>query len=242
MGQIIAVTSGKGGTGKTSFTAGVSVALASRRKRVLCIDMDVGLKNLDLSLGMSDRVMMDFSDVVFERCQLSDAVAKHPLIPDLYLLTAPMYHDDSLTAQSILPMMDSAGRLFDYIFVDAPAGVGRGFQMATIAAQRAVVVATNDASALRDARRAVEELNHVRKIHLVMNRVQPKVMKKLGTTIDDAMDKAGLQLLGVVPEDPRVMLFANQGKILQGRTGAAKAYDNIAKRLNGETVPLMTIR
>ncbi len=242
MGKIIAVTSGKGGTGKTSFTAGVSVALAKKRKRVLCIDMDVGLKNLDLSLGMSDRVMMDFSDVVFERCNLCDAAVQHPDFRDLHLLTAPMYHSDALTPPSLMPMLESAGRLFDYVLVDAPAGVGRGFAMATIGATDAVVVSTSDASAMRDARRAVEELSHVRKIHLVMNRIQPKIMKKIGATIDDAMDKAGLPLLGVVPEDDKVMMFANLGKPMEGKNGAAKAYENIASRILGQPTPLMNIR
>ncbi len=244
MGKIIAITSGKGGTGKTSFTAGVSVALARRRKRVLCIDMDVGLKNLDLSLGMSDRVMMDFSDVIFQRCELMDAVVPHPLCSDLYLLTAPLYHNDYLTAESVIPLVESAARLFDFVLIDAPAGVGRGFKMATIAASRGIVVTTNDASALRDARRAVEELHQVRNINLVMNRIEIKLMRKIGATIDDAMDRVGLQLLGIVPEDSRVMVYANQGKVVlpEGRYGAGKAYDNIASRLLGYYVPLMNIR
>lgn len=244
MGKVIAITSGKGGTGKTSFTAAVSVALSQRRKRVLCIDMDVGLKNLDLSLGMSDRVMMDFSDVVFDRCQLSDAVSKHPLCSELYLLTAPLYHHDQLTPESVVPMVESASRLFDYVLIDAPAGVGKGFRMATIAAQQSIVVTTNDASALRDARRAVEELYRVPKIQLVMNRIEMKLMKKIGTTIDEAMDGVGLQLLGIVPEDNRVMIYANQGRIIQsqGKYSAGQAYDNIARRILGENVPIMKIR
>ncbi len=242
MGKIIAVTSGKGGTGKTSFTAAVAAQLSLKRKRVLCVDMDVGLKNLDLSLGMSDRVMMDFSDVVFGRCLLSDAAAQHPQYPDLYLLTAPLYYNDDLKAQSIIPMVESAGRLFDFVFLDAPAGVGRGFRMATIAATSAVVVSTTDASSLRDARRAVEELYHVEQVKLVMNRVQPKIMKKLGSNLDQAMDKVGLQLLGVVPEDNNVMIYANQGKILTGKTGAAVAYSNIANRMAGHYTPLMNMK
>lgn len=244
MGKVIAVTSGKGGTGKTSFTAAVSVALSRRRNRVLCIDMDVGLKNLDLSLGMSDRVMMDFSDVVFDRCELSDAVSQHPLCPDLYLLTAPLYQQDQLTPQSVLPMVESAKRLFDFVLIDSPAGLGSGFQMATVGAQQSIVVTTSDASALRDARRAVEELYQLPKVQLVMNRIETKVMKKIGADIDQAMDAVGLQLLGVVPEDDRVMIYANQGKIIQaeGRYSAGHAYENIARRLMGEWVPLMKIR
>lgn len=244
MGKIIAVTSGKGGTGKTSFTAGVGVALAQLRRRVLCVDLDVGLKNLDISLGMTDRVLMDFSDVIFGRCELMDAAVPHPVYPDLYLLTAPLYPSQELTPESIEPLVQSAGRLFDYVLLDAPAGVERGFQMATIGATRAVVVTTNDASALRDGRRAVEELCHIRKVHIVMNRIQPKLMKKQGSTIDEAMDRVGLPLLGVVPEDERVPLYANLSKVVvaEGKTGAGKAYFNIAKRLMGQPTPLMQIR
>lgn len=244
MGKIIAITSGKGGTGKTSFTAGVGVALAKQRQRVLCIDMDIGVKNLDLSLGMSDRVVMDFCDVIFERCELTKAAIPHPKIPELYLLTAPLYYKEELEPEHMFPMVQSAGRLFDYVFLDAPAGIDRGFQLATVAANNAIVVATNDASSLRDARRAVEELEHVPKIHMVMNRIQPKIMKKLGETVDDAMDQVGLQLLGVVPEDYRVTMAANQGKALEqeGKAGAAKAYYNISRRLMGIKTPLMNIR
>lgn len=244
MGRIVAVTSGKGGTGKTSFTAGVGVALAKQRKKVLCVDMDVGLKNLDLSLGMSDLAIMDFHDVVQGRCDLVQAAIAHPDFPNLYLLTAPLYPSGEITKEEMMPMIKSAGRLFDFVFLDAPAGVDKGFELATVGATSAVVVATNDASALRDARRAVEELSHVSKIHMVMNRIQPKIMKKLGETIDGAMDKVGLPLLGVVPEDPRVMMFANQGIPLppEGKTGASKAYFNISQRMMGVPTPLMTIR
>ncbi len=244
MGKIIAVISGKGGTGKTSLTAGVSVALAQHGQSVLCVDTDIGLKNLDLSLGMSDRVMMNFADVIFGRCTLEWACAPHPLWPNLHLLTAPMYHSDDLNPYTMTPLMEEAARRYDYILVDAPAGVGRGFQLATCCAQRALVVSTTDASSLRDARRAVEELSHVRKIHLVMNRVQPKLLKKLDTTLDHAMDKAGLQLVGVVPEDERVILYANQGRpvIQERKAGAGKAYTNIARRLMGQPTPLMVIR
>lgn len=244
MGRIVAVTSGKGGTGKTSFTAGVGVALAKQRKKVLCIDMDVGLKNLDLSLGMSDRAIMDFYDVVFGRCDLVKAATAHPDYPELFLLTAPLYPTEEITKEDMEPLVRSAGRLFDFVFLDAPAGVDNGFKLATVGATSAVVVATNDASSLRDARRAVEELAHVNKIHMVMNRIQPKLMKKLGDTIDGAMDKVGLPLLGVVPEDPRVMLTANQGIPLEqeGKAGAARAYYNISQRMMGIPTPLMTIR
>jgi septum site-determining protein MinD len=134
--------------------------------------------------------------------------------------------------------------MYDYVLIDSPAGLGTGFRLATCGADRALVIATNDASSLRDAQRTVSELEGIRRIHLVMNRIQPKLLRKLRTTIDDAMNTAGLPLLGVVPEDPQVMLCANRGQPLvsQGRRGAAHACRNIARRLDGGYVPIMRIR
>jgi septum site-determining protein MinD len=149
----------------------------------------------------------------------------------------------SLTPDCICDMLRTARAMYDYILIDSPAGLGPGFHLATCCADRALVVATNDASSLRDAPRAVEELSHIRQVHLVMNRIQPKLLRKLRTTIDDAMNAAGLPLIGVVPEDPEVMLAANLGRplIRQGRKGAAMACWNIAQRLDGRRVPIMRI-
>lgn len=244
MGTVITVTSGKGGTGKTTVTGGVASCLARLGKTVLCIDMDIGLRNLDISLGLSDRALMDFADVALGNCPLARAAVSHPDLPNLSLLTAPMRLPPQVTAGSIRALLRTARDRYDYIFIDCPAGLGPGFQLATCGADRALVVATNDASSLRDAQRAVEELYRLRQVHLVMNRIQPKLLRQLRTTIDDAMDTAGLPLLGVVPEDPQVMLSANLGRplILGGRQGAANACLNIAKRLEGRRVPIMRIR
>lgn len=144
----------------------------------------------------------------------------------------------------MLDLLWQARERFDYVLIDSPAGLGSGFRLASCGADRAVVVSTNDSSALRDAQRTVTELGRsIDTIHLVMNRIQPKLMRRLRTTIDDAMDAAGLPLLGVVPEDAQVILAANtsQPLILTSRKGAALAYLNIAKRLLGERVPLMKI-
>ena len=243
-GTAIVVASGKGGTGKTSLTGGVAACLARLGRRVLCIDMDIGLRNLDISLGMTDRALMDFSDVVEGRCPLARAAVSHAELPTLFLLTAPLRLSDGLTAQGMAALLNTARAQFDYILLDAPAGLDAGFRLAACAADRAIVVATNDTSSLRDAQRTVGELGHIQTVHLVMNRVQPKLLRQLRTTIDDAMDTAGLPLLGVVPEDKQVILAANQGKplILSGRRGAANAYLNIAKRLEGQRVPIMRIR
>ena len=244
MGSVIVVTSGKGGTGKTSITGGVGSCLARLGKSVLCIDMDIGLRNLDISLGLSDRALMDFSDVVFGRCSLEKAAVSHPDLPGLSLLTAPMSFTPQLTQWQVQELLDAARKRYDYIMLDSPAGLGPGFQLASCGADRALVVSTNDASSLRDAQRTVAELDRLEQIHLVMNRIQPKLLRQLRTTIDDAMDAAGLPLIGVVPEDPRVILSANQGRplILGGRQGAANACLNIAKRIQGLRVPIMRIR
>ena len=246
MGTVIVVTSGKGGTGKTSLTGGVASCLAALGQKVLCIDLDIGLRNLDISLGMTDRALMDFTDVVEGRCSLERAAVEHPVIRGLYLLTAPVRPTpDALDEEKMKAMLLQARAQFDYILIDSPAGLGSGFRLAVCGADRAVVVSTNDSSALRDAQRTVVELGRrLDTIHLVMNRIQPKLLRRLRTTIDDAMDAAGLPLLGVVPEDEQVMLSANQGKpiILASRKGAAVAYLNIARRLMGERVPLMHIR
>lgn len=244
MGTAIVVTSGKGGTGKTSITGGVASCLARLGKRVLCIDMDIGLRNLDISLGLSDRAMMDFSDVALGHCPLSRAAVNHPDLPGLALLTAPMRLSPLINQQLINDLLRTARDQFDYILIDSPAGLGPGFQLAARGADRGIVVATNDTSSLRDAQRTVGELDFLAQIHLVMNRIQPKLLRRLRTTIDDAMDSAGLPLIGVVPEDPQVMLSANQGQplILSGRRGAANACLNIAKRLEGAHVPVMHIR
>lgn len=246
MSTAIAITSGKGGTGKTSLTGGVASCLAALGWRVLCVDMDVGLRNLDLTLGMSDRALMDFTDVLSGRTTLEKAAVPHPVIQGLYLLTAPLTMPrDLITEEGLRNFLTRAKAQYDYVLMDAPAGLGGGFRMSVCGADRAIVVSTTDASALRDAQRTVGELTRsLEHIHLVVNRVQPKLLRQLHTTIDDAMDTAGLPLLGIVPEDPQVMLAANRGEplILMARYGAARAYLNIARRLEGQRVPLMRLR
>ena len=210
MGQVLAVISGKGGTGKTSVCAGVAGCLCMEGARVLCIDADVGLRNLDISLGMSDEPILPFTAVMRGEYPLEKA-AVHPRLAGL---------------------------------LDAPAGIGAGFRLATGEAGRAIVVAASDPASLRDAARATDVLlaeNPRIEAQLVVNRVSPVLYRRMQATIDDVMDGVGLPLLGIVPEDSGVTLAAAKGVPLPlySEKGAARACRNIARRLCGQKVPLM---
>jgi len=246
-GTCIAVVSGKGGTGKTSFTSGVGSALAMMGKRTLCLDCDIGLRNLDLALGLSDRALMDFTDVAQNRCPLSSAVIPHSRIRNLYLLTAPARSGRSpVTPEQMRTLLREIRGQFDYCLLDAPAGLGSGFRLAVCGADRAIVVTTADASSLRDAQHTVMELSHFPRggLHVVVNRVRKKMLREMHATIDDAIDTAGLPLLGVIPEDDQIPLSLNAGipLLLASDDLAAAAYRNIAKRITGQRVPLMRMK
>ncbi len=246
-GQCIAVVSGKGGTGKTSFTAGVGAALNLSGKRVLLLDCDIGLRNLDLALGLTDRALMDFTDVAQGRCSLADAAVEHPLLPGLFLLTAPMrLRGSAVTEAQMQALLREVRETFDYCLLDAPAGLGEGFRLATCGADRCVVVTTSDATSLRDAQHTVMELSRfpAGTLHLVVNRVRKKLLRSMHATIDDAIDKAGLPLLGVVPDDDALLVCLNQGTplLLADSPQAAMAYRNIAKRIQGQKAPLLRIK
>ena len=189
-GQCIAVVSGKGGTGKTSLVSCAGSALALAGRRVLCLDCDVGLRNLDLALGLTDQAMMDFSDVAQGRCSLESAAVEHPKVPGLFLLTAPVRSRRSVTPEEMKALLADVRCQFDYCLLDAPAGLGSGFQLAAGGADRCVVVTTADASSLRDAQHTVMELSRfpAGELHLVVNRVRQKMLRQLHATIDDAID------------------------------------------------------
>lgn len=244
-GQCIAVVSGKGGTGKTSLVSNAGSALALSGKRVLCLDCDIGLRNLDLALGLSDAALMDFSDAAQGRCPLESAVVEHPKLPGLYLLTAPI-RGCTVTEAQMTALLEKIRQQFDYCLLDAPAGLESGFRLAACGADRCIVVTTTDASSLRNAQHTVMQLNRFPDggLHLVVNRVRRKMLRRLHTTIDDAIDKAGLPLLGVVPEDDALSLCQNQGipLLLSSSQGAAMAYRNIAARIQGQRVPLMRMK
>ena len=246
MGKIIAVVSGKGGTGKTSFTACVSLALAAMGHTTLALDCDITLRNLDLALGLSDSAVMDFSDVLEGRCTLAEAAVPHRKYPTLSLLAAPLAPVGARFSLSAMQTLaQTIRRQYDYCFIDAPAGLGQGFQLATAVADSVVVVTTTDPAALRDAQRTVMELRRfpAGQVHLVVNRVQKKMLKALHSTIDDAMDTAGLPLLGVIPEDSDIPLALNRGIPLRDiNYYAQRAYENIAKRITGQRAPLLRAR
>lgn len=243
MGELVAIVSGKGGTGKTSVCAGVSIALAASGLRVLCIDCDVGLRNLDISLGISESGSLSFLDVAEGSYSLNQATA-HPLYPNLFFLTAPMNRPAELIdPQQFRNMLREARRRFDYVFLDAPAGVDAGFRLVAEPADRCILVTGAGPAAVRDAARVGELLELMGKtdIRLVVNRVDRAMFSYLQVTIDDIMDTAGLPLMGIVPEDPNVVFAAACGQALlkyKKRTDAALAYDRIAKRIQGLPVPI----
>jgi len=246
MGEIIAVVSGKGGVGKTTFAAHVGLYLAAMDHRVLCLDCDVGLRNLDIVLGMNGCGSMDFTDVLEGRCTLAEGAAAHPIQKNLFLLTAPLRLRTPVDPEAFRELLAEAARQYDYCLVDAPAGLGEGFRLASDGCDRAIVLTTTDATSLQNAQRTVMELSHLGpgRVHLVVNRCRRKLLRNLRQTIDDAMDTVGLPLLGVIPEDEAVPLALGRGlplNFVYNRCASA-AYENIARRLAGQKVPLMRVR
>ena len=244
--ECIVIASGKGGTGKTTITANVGAALAKRELTCLAIDADVGVRSLDLTLGLYDSALFDFSDVAEGRADLDSAVVEHPERRGLYLLPAPMSLQripfDAL--RRVTEMARASGR-FDFVLIDAPAGLGAGFRRAAYAADRAVIVATSDMISLRSADKTASLLEEFgfADYRLVVNRVRPKMIaKSYMPNIDDAMDMAGLPLLGIVPEDEEVLICGALGELLPERAPASKAFANIAARLDAQEVPLMKLR
>ena len=239
MGTAIVITSGKGGTGKTAMTCGIGSALAKSGKRVLCLDMDVGLRNLDLALGMTDCALMDFTDVLFGRCTLARAAVEHPKLPGLFLLTAPVHFDrQAVSTEAMQALMKQILAQYDFCLIDCPAGIGQGFHLAASCADRAILTVINDTAALRDAQQVV--LPYGLPAKLVVNRVSRWMVRKIQMNVDDAMDMAGLPLLGVVPDDRKVPVANTKGELLvtQQNRGAARGYENIAQRLCGKRVPI----
>ena len=242
MGELIAVLSGKGGTGKTSVCAGLATALASREEKVLCIDCDIGLRNLDIALGLAHADAPSFAEVCRGEYSLGAAL-RHPQYPELAFLTAPVNcRAEDIDRAAFCAMLRAAREQFNYVFLDAPAGVELGFRLCACYADRVILVTCPEPAAVRDAARAGELLELMGKpdVRLVVNRVSKKMFDIMNVTVDDVMDEAGLPLLGIVPEDPNVMLAAAFEKPLlcYTRRGAAAACRRIAKRIQGLPVPV----
>lgn len=243
MGEILAVLSGKGGTGKSSVCAGVATALASQGKRVLCVDCDVGLRSLDISLGLSDSGALSFLDVCEGGYPLTGA-ACHPAYPTLSFLTAPMNRPvEKIDPVPFGEMLHQARKAFDYVFLDAPAGVDAGFRLVSAVADRFLLVTGSGPSAVRDAARVGDllELQGKKNVRLIVNRVDKSMLKTVKITIDDVMDSTGLPLLGIVPDDSQVPLAAAFGKpVLRfaPRSPASGAFRRIAARVQGFSQPV----
>ena len=242
MGELIAVLSGTGGTGKTSLCAAIATALAQMGEKVLCIDCDVGLRNLDISLGMSDSGALSFVEMYRGGYQLSQAAA-HPVYPTLFFLTAPVnFKADEVDKQAFSDMLRQARKEFSFVFLDAPAGLDAGFKLCATYADRVILVTNPQPSAIRDAAHTGQILELMKKnqVRIIVNRVSKAMLDVTKRTIDDVMDETGLPLLGVVPEDENVILSASFEKPLLKctRKGAAAACVRIAKRIQGLPVPI----
>ena len=248
MSRAICVASGKGGTGKTSVSAGIACCLAALGKRVIVVDADVCLRNMDIVLGVSELAVFDFTDVIRGSATLSEALLSHPLVENLSLLSAPLGEDAGadVSPEALAELVNELKKQCDYCIIDCPAGLDFGFKLAAKAADAAIIVATPDTVSLRDAQltRASLRARGISDIRLVVNRVRPSLIRRFGAlNIDEAIDRTSTQLIGIVPEDKNVIEAANRGAPLFAnlRSPAARAYRNIAKRLLGENVPLMKI-
>jgi len=243
MGKIIAVTSGKGGTGKTTTVAAVSSCLAALGYKTLCVDFDLGLRNLDLALCMTDFAVADFTDVISKRLDLLEACHESTQIPKLYFLAAPVSYDpDTQGIPDVMPMFAEIRDEFDYCIVDSPSGIGLGFKLAHADADMSIIVTIGELPAMRDAQMTagiVREMG-VTDLRLLVNRVLPKNIKWLHTTIDDIIDSIGVQLIGVIPEDATVFraLHDNVPLILHSKRRAAYDFLDVARRIAGENIPL----
>lgn len=247
MGDVLVITSGKGGVGKTTTTANIGTALASFGKKVVLVDTDIGLRNLDVVMGLENRIVYDLVDVVQGHCRLRQALIKDKRFENLGLLPAAQTKDK--TAVNVEQMKDLCAQLkeeFDYVLIDCPAGIEQGFKNAVAGAEKAVVVTTPEVSAVRDADRIIGllEAAEIRNPQLVINRIRPKMVKK-GDMMDinDMIDILAVELLGVVPEDEKIVVSTNRGEpaVLDANSWAGQAYRNIAKRIMGEDVPFISL-
>ncbi len=240
MSQICVVTSGKGGAGKSTVTAGLGYALSRHSGRVLLIDADAGLRSLDLMLGVSGNTMYDLSDVFAGNCEPVRAIYPSPVFKNVFVLPAPLRLEEMCSPEEMRALCRSLASFYDQVIIDCPAGLGPGFETAVAAADRAIVVSTPDMVCARDA----QILGHLleerqMRSHLVINRLRPnKVLDGSMPDVDEIIDTAGIQLLGIIPEDEEVAVANANAKPLPAACNAAICFDNLAQRFMGKSVPL----
>ena len=246
-GKVITITSGKGGVGKTTATANIGVSLAQLGKRVVLIDADIGLRNLDVVMGLENRIVYNLVDVAEGRCKLRQAMIKHKLLPDLHLIPASQTRDKSAVNQSdMIQVADWLRPEVDFVLIDSPAGIESGFRNAIAPADDVLIVTNPEVSAVRDADRIIGLLEAAGKGpgRLLLNRVrQDMVRKGEMLSADDVTDILAIKMIGIVPEDQFVIPASNKGVpvVLNEGSRAGMAYHNIARRLNGETVPFLPL-
>ena len=244
MGEVIVITSGKGGVGKTTTTANIGIGLSSAGKKVLVIDTDLGLRNLDVVLGLENRIVYNLVDVIESKCRLKQAVIKDTRFENLYLLPSAQTKDKtSVSPEQMKKLIDELKDDYDFILLDCPAGIEQGFKNAIAGAQRSIVVTTPEVSSIRDADRIIGllEASGIRKNELLINRLRVDMVRRGDMmSVEDVVEILSVNLLGAIPDDDSVVIATNQGEALAASESlAGQAFSNICRRIYGEAVPLM---
>ncbi|MCI6857842.1 MAG: septum site-determining protein MinD [Eubacterium sp.] len=244
MSEVIVITSGKGGVGKTTTTANIGTGLAKLGKKVVLIDTDIGLRNLDVVMGLENRIVYNLVDVVEGNCRVKQAMIKDKRYSNLFLLPSAQTRDKTaVSPEQMKKLVDELRDEFDYILLDCPAGIEQGFKNAIAGADRAIIVTTPEVSAIRDADRIIGllEAQELKRIELVVNRIRMDMVRRGDMmSVDDVIDILAIDLLGVVPDDESIVVSTNEGEPLVGTdTQAGKAFANICQRILGQEVPIM---
>jgi septum site-determining protein MinD len=246
MGEVIVITSGKGGVGKTTTTANLGTGLAKLDKKVVMIDTDIGLRNLDVVMGLENRIVYNLVDVVEGNCRIKQALIKDKRYPNLCLLPSAQTRDkSSVTPEQMVKLIEELKEDFDYILLDCPAGIEQGFKNAIAAADRALIVTTPEVSPVRDADRIIGllEANGLNDPKLILNRLRVDLVQRGDMmNIEDVSEILAIDILGVVPDDESIVIATNKGEpaVTNSDSKAGQAYRNIVQRLQGEDVPIMT--